>query len=253
MATTVQAIDVYRQLAEEHHRRNHPQERDRFLLLAADAALAAGNREEAERFRRSILSQNPSHLLKPYASLDEALKSADILAYIQQLRRSFPQDKAATLLESLRKSAPSSPAMLRQQDGEEDIILPLDADRGGKPASPALDKPAARAIARPKETQMNDAQQPGRSPSSPPSPWQQGATPKEPAAGPGIFGLRPEPPPAPRPPLLPLPGAPAPAPADAPEETPAGAWVGSFLSFVVVLTAIALLVYTIGAPFVTWW
>jgi hypothetical protein len=253
--TTVEAIDVYRKLAEEHNRLNHPQERDRFLLLAADAALTAGQTEEAERFRKSILGQNPNHLLKPYANLEEALKSSDILAYVQQLRRSYPQDKAATMLESLKKSSPapastpvSPPAPGKLTDGEEDLVLPLDV--GGKATNFTIDAPEPKKPSRPKEVKVSsDPQKP--KPAGGPLPiWQPSPSPPAPSGGPGIFGLRPEPAPAPRPSILPVP---PPSPKPEPEVPPAGGWVGVFLSVVVVLTALALLIYTIGAPFVPWW
>jgi hypothetical protein len=253
VTNTVDAIDVYRKLAEEHNRLNHPLERDRFLLLAADAALTAGQRDEAERFRRSILSQNPNHLLKPYGTLDEALKSSDILAYVQQLRRSYPQDKAATMLDGLKKSAPppSAPAPAKPIEAEEDLVLPLDMDRGGKPTHFTIDKPEPKKPTRPKEVKMNESPQPARGTPNPLAPWQQGASPKEPTGGPGIFGLRPEPAPAPRPSFLPTPSAPEAATES--EEAPAGGWVGTFLGVIIVLAALAMLIYTFGAPFVPWW
>lgn len=257
MPTVSDAVDVYRKLAEEHNRLNHPQERDRFLLLAADAAQSAGQREEAERFRKSILSQNPNHLLKPYASLDEALKSSDILAYVQQLRRSYPQDKAAIMLESLKKSAPAPttlpPAPSKEPDAEDDLILPLDVG-SSKPANKfAMDPPAPKKPIRLKEANMSGTPQQPKPNASPVPPWQSAGTASSPPAssgGPGIFGLRPEPAPLPRPALTPLPPAPKPVEEDEPETT------GAFHLFMcvgVVLAGLALLIFTFGAPFVPWW
>jgi hypothetical protein len=77
--------------------------RDRFLLLGATALMTSGQREEAEKLRLRLLELNPSHLLKPFASLAEALKSRDILDYIDGLRRSYPPQTAEQLLESLKR------------------------------------------------------------------------------------------------------------------------------------------------------
>jgi hypothetical protein len=76
--------------------------RDRFLLLGAAALLSSGRREEAEKLRLRLLELNPSHLLKPFASLSEALKSRDIVDYIEGLRRSYPPQTAEQLLESFK-------------------------------------------------------------------------------------------------------------------------------------------------------
>ena len=62
-------------------------------------------------------------------------------------------------------------------------------------------------------------------------------------AGPGIFGLRPEPEPRPRI---------APPAADKPEPV-AGGWVGETLCVLAFAAGVALLVYVFAAPFVPWW
>ena len=98
-------VRTYRELAEIYEARGEAQMRDRFLVLAADAALTAGKPEEAERLRGSLLRHNPHHLLKPYASLAEAMKSADIRNYIAALRRSHPFERAEHLLTTLSGDA----------------------------------------------------------------------------------------------------------------------------------------------------
>src|SRR5713101_223049 len=116
MPPAEQATRIYRELAEDYGRQGQAQMRDRFLVLAADAALAAGQHAEAERLRGRLLQHNPHHLLKPYFSFAEAMKSADVQNYVSALRRSHPYEKAENLLEGLRQSgerpasvAPSSP------------------------------------------------------------------------------------------------------------------------------------------------
>ena len=60
-------LRVYRELADWYERQRQPQMRDRFLVLAADAAQTAGRADEAERLRLRLLKVNPHHMLKPYA------------------------------------------------------------------------------------------------------------------------------------------------------------------------------------------
>src|SRR5260370_20385607 len=101
MPSIGEIVRVYRELAEIYESQGQAQMRDRFLVLAADAALTAGRPEEAERLREVLLQHNPHHLLKPYANLGEALKSSDIRNYVAALRRSHPYERAEHLLETL--------------------------------------------------------------------------------------------------------------------------------------------------------
>lgn len=105
MPTAEQNCALYTQLAEKYHGKGRFQERDRFLILAADTAWNAGDVAKAEALRRRIMEYNPSHLLKPYPSLEAALKSPDILAYVQQLRRGYPRERALELLKELDATA----------------------------------------------------------------------------------------------------------------------------------------------------
>jgi hypothetical protein len=105
MPTADQSIRVYSELATLCDRQGQPQVRDRFLVLAADAALSAGRAEEAERLRQRLLQHNPHHLLKPYASFAEAMAAPDVQSYVSALRRSHPFDAAEQLLQTLRKDA----------------------------------------------------------------------------------------------------------------------------------------------------
>src|SRR6516165_1384762 len=103
------ALEVYQELADWYEQRGQAQMRDRFLVLAADAALTAGKPEEAERLRQRLLRQNPHHLLKPYASLAEALKAPDVQGYVADLRRSYSPETAEHLRDSLRANAEGPP------------------------------------------------------------------------------------------------------------------------------------------------
>ena len=84
--------------------------RDRFLVLAADTALALGNDREAERLRRHLLEQNPHHMLRPFATFIEALRSPDVQRYLNDLRRTYPPETAQALFESLSQRNTSSVA-----------------------------------------------------------------------------------------------------------------------------------------------
>lgn len=116
MGSLVQIVRHYRELAEHYDAQCQPQVRDRFLVLAADAALSAGQGAEAETLRLKLLLLNPHHLLKPYSSLTEALQVPDIKNYIEGLERIYPRASAEQLLASARVASattprPSAPAL----------------------------------------------------------------------------------------------------------------------------------------------
>jgi hypothetical protein len=89
---------AYEQLAERFEREQEPRQRDNLLVLAADAALTAGQPEEAERLRRRLLELNPHHLLRPFASFADALQSPDIKDLVADLRRQYPPEYAQRLV-----------------------------------------------------------------------------------------------------------------------------------------------------------
>ena len=71
---------IYEDLADLEEQRGATQNRDRFLILAADAALTDGASDRAEELRSRLLQSNPHHLLKPYPSLadDEIVRMATL-------------------------------------------------------------------------------------------------------------------------------------------------------------------------------
>src|ERR1043166_1803702 len=91
---------VYEELADRFGRQNEPRHRDHCLVLAADAALSAGHAIEAERLRQRLLHVNPHHLLRPFASMSEAMQAADVQEYVADLRRQWPADLAQRLYAS---------------------------------------------------------------------------------------------------------------------------------------------------------
>jgi hypothetical protein len=103
MTALESALRTYQELADRYDRQLEPKQRDLFLVLAADAALAVGKGDEAERLRGRLLQGSPHNLLKPFDSFVEALQSPDIQLYIADLKRQFPPDLAGRLLEAQRE------------------------------------------------------------------------------------------------------------------------------------------------------
>jgi cell division septation protein DedD len=110
-ASTDQSL--YQELADRYESLQQPSMRDRFLLLAADAAFANGQIELAERLRTRLLRHNPDHLLRPYRSFAEARQSADVQTYLRDLRLNYPVDRAREILESMNESDESESVVLR--------------------------------------------------------------------------------------------------------------------------------------------
>jgi hypothetical protein len=140
---------LYLELSDFYDQRGEAQSRDRFLVLAADAALAAGERQEAEALRQRLLALNPHHLLKPFHSFEEALKSRDVADYLNALRRRHPPEQVANLVETTIKLSPKGKI---SKDQAPHIHVP--PDRGEPPVGPPgveafrlrKDEPAATTI-----------------------------------------------------------------------------------------------------------
>ncbi|HLJ93825.1 MAG TPA: hypothetical protein VKU02_11620 [Gemmataceae bacterium] len=232
MPSAEQVTRIYRELAEDYGRQGQAQMRDRFLVLAADAALAAGQQDEAERLRGRLLQHNPHHLLKPYSSFAEAMKSADVQNYVTALRRNHPYEKAENLLEGLRQSGThaipgsSTTPATRTNSGIESGLRP-----GAGNAEEDVK------VFRVKPPPSGSSSAPAR-----PIPPASSAPSARPASTPEILPLRREPYPA----LDKLRAVPAER-----EERDAstGAWVSTGLLFVLVLLGIALGLYTLIGPF----
>jgi hypothetical protein len=120
MPATDKRMTIYREVAERYDRCGQDTMRDRFLVLAADAALSSNHVDEAERLHSRLLERNPQHLLRPYSSFEEAMRSVDVQNYVAALRRAHPFEKAEYLLETLQ--APSSGTVGLPDDAK---ILPL--------------------------------------------------------------------------------------------------------------------------------
>src|SRR5262249_62339446 len=84
MATPDNLVVIYKELADWHERQAQPQMRDRFLVLAADAALTAGRPAEADLLLARLLRPHPHHMLRPFATFGEAMASPDIQNYVRE-------------------------------------------------------------------------------------------------------------------------------------------------------------------------
>jgi len=273
-------LRVYKELADWYDRQRQPQMRDRFLVLAADAALAAGQADEAERLRQRLMQVNPHHLLKPYHSFAEALEAPDVQTYVNDLRVNYPLDVAEDLLRSLREGERPAPAPPSRGPApapakpplpptspvihmDDSPTSPLGAGLGGDDptyfdggAGPDLNleataaPPAARRgpPARPEPPAPTlPPPGPSRRPAGPLRPL----APRAGASAPPPRGARPT---APRPPAPRRPAALPAAPSHHPSlEDPAaeggGGWFGAVLFVLASLVGLALAAYTFARPY----
>jgi len=142
MASSDPKVRVYEELADLENQRGSAQARDRFLILAADAALMGGLPDEAEKFRARLLEHNPHHLLRPYRTLADAMKSSDVYSYIADLRGSYPPAEAEELLASLKsgkEGGEAAPPLHPALDAPPGDVLPLKSDE--PPREPAASPP----------------------------------------------------------------------------------------------------------------
>jgi hypothetical protein len=234
-------VQTYEELAALTEQRGDSQMRDRFLILAADAALAAGQRDDAERLRSRLLEINPHHLLRPYPSFRDALKSPDVASYLADLRDTFTPEESFRLLEKLRAdagvAAPASPPEPAEPEADPEV------------EAPQIYRFSEEEVAAPRTFDVPLVAPP----------------PEKPAATKARSSQRATPPP--EPPVAPLVEAPDvyPYPAETPvprkrrrrevdaDEPPSGVSVAvsSTLFGLVLLAGLALLVYTFARPFVT--
>jgi hypothetical protein len=234
MATTTPTALTYQKLAVFYDRKGQPQQRDRFLVLAADAAQSAGNADEAESLRLQLLRHNPHHLLRPFSSFAQAMNSADVQSYLNDLRNSYPPKKASEMLAALGPAPADKPS--------EAAPIP--------PTQPVIDldaaDPANRSIPSKEQLKVyrmrDEAPAAAKSASTGERPRQPAAAPlprKQAAAAP-IFSLAPEPAPRPR--------RNEQRRTEPASESQSGAWLGTVLFVVVLAASLALAVYTLAGP-----
>ena len=253
MDSASERLGVYRELADTYDRLSQASMRDRFMILAADAALEAGQPVEAEALRQRLLQASRYHMLRPYNSFAEAIQSPDVQTYLRDLRANYPLEVARQLLATLLPTGAVSTAPAARQSPP--APLPIDPPPEIypmiPPTAPLIDifgrqAPTARPTWQPtlsaamEPLEMTPAPPmhrplaqpvPGRSqPARPASVPQPNRAPAPPAAR-----ILPVPPPQRRPPE--------------PAEPTGGSWLTFLLVGIVVGSGVALAVYTLGRPF----
>jgi hypothetical protein len=260
-------LRVYKELADSYERSGQPPMRDRFLVLAADAALTAGQDAEAERLRQRLLQLNPHHLLKPYASFAQAAQAPDVQTYLRDLRKNYPLDVSQMLLNKVRSggaaaarpAAPALPPTAPVIDLDDDGTLALggepeplkvfqvrdDTDLGQTAALPPQAAPRRPPTSSaPTEATPRPVPVPRSAPAArPPAPPVRKPAPS--SSVPAAARSRPAPartlPPAPANPLVPE------------TEGEGGGWLGLVLFVLVLLGGLACAAYTFGRPFLSGW
>jgi hypothetical protein len=249
---TLATLQVYKELADWYERQGQPAMRDRFLILAAEAAFSAGKPDEAERLRQRLLQGNPHHMLKPFSSFAQALQSTNIQIYIHDLQVNYPPETAGDLLHKLRGDT-GVPAAIPQTapliEIRDEPTLPLGNSLEPLKVYPLREETEATLPPSPpvKPTQLHR-----------PAPRQQPAAP--PSGKPPVRSSPLNTPVPLAPAALPRPTAPArsarPAvspdrspPPPNPEPVPPGGGLALLLFGMTVTAGIALAVYTLARPF----
>jgi hypothetical protein len=235
MASPDNLVLIYKELADAHERQNRPQMRDRYLVLAVDAALSAGRGAEADLLMARLLRANPHHMLRPFPSFAEAMASSDIRNYVGELRRTHPPQQAEAEFDALRAGRaaaaprqtralpPTAPVVnIDETPTAEDELEPLKLHRVQEEADAP---PPPRA---PRPTPSRPTALP---PQAPPRPLQPVPRALEPVAE------------------LPLPRSPA---VD-PEEAARGSWLSVVLFVLVLGAGLALAGWTFLRPFLPKW
>lgn len=247
MAFGNRTVWVYQQLADWYDGQGQVHLRDRFLVLAADTALAAGDRDAAEQLRSRLLQLNPHHLLRPFASFAEAVESGDVQDYVLDLRQKYPAEVADQLLESLHTGQAGRRPTSKVPPTK------VAADGGTAPAEPRASGGEPLKVYRVQEP----AEEPERPPlarSAPPRP------PRPVPPAPARPQARPPAPPSaaagsrrhvqPRSPYSPgSKAAPVPRPEDDASEPTRGGWVATLLFVLVLALGLGLAGYTLLGPF----
>lgn len=236
-------IELYQQIAEAYHVQAKYQERDRFLVLALDAANSAGQTSMAEQLRQRLLELNPNHLIKPYSSTAAALQATNFIAYVSQLRKNFPPAKAQGLLKELGGPLPAKPKRTMLAESNYPTAIPVEDTK-----TPTWSQ--VNVATRPKPNAgpsigiLNYADEPRATPTNDPL-ANVPVTPQPPVP----FKL--EQPaqkvqePQHKPEIVPAPHQMS----DHEAESPAGVWVGNLMFLILFLVSIATLAYIFVLPF----
>ena len=230
-------LQVYKELADWYERQGQPAMRDRFLILAAEAAFSGGKTDEAERLRQRLLLTNPHHMLKPFNSFAQALQSTNVQIYIHDLQVNYPPETAENLLRNLHGGS-----------GEVNLDVPQTAPLFQLADEPTL--PLVPAAEPPKVIPLR-AEPPPKLPSPlpiKPTQFDRPAT-RKPTTGSMPTGKAPRPAAAARS-MRPLTPRDTYASSGAEESAAAaGSWLTYLLFGMTVTAGVALAVYTLARPF----
>lgn len=237
-------IELYQQIAEAYHAQGKYQERDRFLVLALDAAQSSGQNNTAEQVRQRLLELNPNHLIKPYNNCAVAMQAPNFVAYVTQLRKNFPAAKAQALLQELGGAVPAKPKRTMLADSTFSSALPED-----DPKTPTWSQlqieTKAKGNAGPSIGIFNVTEEPRLSPANDPL----ANVPVSPSQPNVPFKLeqpvRRGPEPARKPEIVPAPRSSSTREAD----SAAGVWIGNLIFIILFLASIATLGYIFVLPF----
>lgn len=226
-------VRVFRELASSFAQQGQDQLRDRFLVLAADAAREFNRADEAEVLRQRLLEHNPHHLLKPFASFEEAMQSEDVRSYVEGLRKKYPFDDSEQLLAEMHSGEPKfGPSEPKHHDDIPDFGATPPREEAAvfrfqEETESPIPPPLPQATAELRETIPFREESPLDQPSIQPSPFAQPE--REPR------------------PLVP---APLPEPEEAADdELTAGSWLVTTLLVLVILAGVGLAFYTLARPF----
>jgi hypothetical protein len=101
MAETDDLLPLYLHLARASQRRNRPWVRDKLLVLSGAAATERGLDMIAAYCRRTILANNPRHLVGHHRTMAAALEDERFQGHLAQLRRRYTRERAEHMLGSL--------------------------------------------------------------------------------------------------------------------------------------------------------
>lgn len=109
------ALSAYLQLAVVSHQKGQWLPRNKFLILAGNAACHAGLLSIAAECRALVVTNSPGHMLGHYDSYPEALQDADFQTFLKQLSKFCTLERAEHLLAELGKSlTPATPESASQ-------------------------------------------------------------------------------------------------------------------------------------------
>ncbi|MDG2384667.1 MAG: hypothetical protein P8N76_23560 [Pirellulaceae bacterium] len=94
-------LGVYLHLAQASLRGKRPLMRDRMLVLASVIAAELGLGSIAAYCRDEILQNNPRHIVRRWPSVVIALSDEDFQAFLKQIRRRYPAERAERMLDAL--------------------------------------------------------------------------------------------------------------------------------------------------------